>query len=53
MLCLQVTYSQCLGVIGYSVLPLVLIATVLPLVRTMEYLRKALQVSASGSNFTL
>ena len=29
---LQVNYSQCLGVIGYSLIPLVLTATALPLV---------------------
>lgn len=29
----QVNYSQCLGVIGYSLIPLVLTATALPLVK--------------------
>uniref|UniRef100_A0A023FQC4 Protein YIPF n=2 Tax=Amblyomma TaxID=6942 RepID=A0A023FQC4_AMBCJ len=33
----EVSYSQCLGVIGYSVLPLVVTATVLPLVRPFHY----------------
>ncbi|KAK7505577.1 hypothetical protein BaRGS_00003322 [Batillaria attramentaria] len=40
----EVTYSQCLGVIGYSVLPLVIIAAFLPLVNSMVYLRRALQL---------
>ncbi|KAK7104378.1 protein YIPF4-like [Littorina saxatilis] len=40
----EVTYSQCLGVIGYSVLPLVIIAAFLPLVGVMIYLRRALQL---------
>uniref|UniRef100_A0A224YZ74 Protein YIPF n=1 Tax=Rhipicephalus zambeziensis TaxID=60191 RepID=A0A224YZ74_9ACAR len=33
----EVSYSQCLGVIGYSVLPLVVTATTLPLVRPFHY----------------
>ncbi|KAL1425554.1 hypothetical protein MTO96_018988 [Rhipicephalus appendiculatus] len=33
----SVSYSQCLGVIGYSVLPLVVTATTLPLVRPFHY----------------
>lgn len=33
----EVNYSQCLGVIGYSVLPLVVTATTLPLVRPFHY----------------
>ncbi|KAL8615226.1 hypothetical protein ACOMHN_050267 [Nucella lapillus] len=40
----EVTYSQCLGVIGYSVLPLVLVATILPLVSSLFYLSRALQL---------
>jgi len=31
---LQVNYSQCLGVIGYSLLPLTIIAAVLPVVHS-------------------
>lgn len=34
----EVNYSQCLGVIGYSVLPLVVTATTLPLVSSFHYL---------------
>ncbi|KAL3872706.1 hypothetical protein ACJMK2_035912 [Sinanodonta woodiana] len=33
----EVTYSQCLGVIGYSVLPLVITALVLTIFRTFHY----------------
>jgi hypothetical protein len=33
----EVNYSQCLGVIGYSLLPLVLIAVVLPAVDSVHY----------------
>lgn len=33
----EVSYAQCLGVIGYSVLPLVVTATALPLVRPFHY----------------
>ncbi|XP_071161394.1 protein YIPF4-like [Mytilus edulis] len=33
----EVSYSQCLGVIGYSVLPLVITASALPLFRSMYY----------------
>jgi len=32
----EVGYSQCLGVIGYSLLPLIITAGVLLLVRSME-----------------
>ena len=32
----NVTYSQCLGVIGYSLLPLCVVACVLPLVRAFD-----------------
>ncbi|KAH3851434.1 protein YIPF4-like [Dreissena polymorpha] len=34
----EVSYSQCLGVIGYSVLPLVLIALIMPLFASLHYL---------------
>ncbi|XP_064489640.1 protein YIPF4-like [Ornithodoros turicata] len=34
----EVNYSQCLGVIGYSVLPLVVTATALPLVSSLHYI---------------
>ncbi|XP_002740526.1 protein YIPF4-like [Saccoglossus kowalevskii] len=34
----EVTYSQCLGVIGYSLLPLLVTATVMPLVHSFYYL---------------
>lgn len=33
----EVSYSQCLGVIGYSVLPLVITAAILPLFRRFHY----------------
>ncbi|KAK3092733.1 hypothetical protein FSP39_006699 [Pinctada imbricata] len=33
----EVSYSQCLGVIGYSVLPLVITATILPLFKAVHY----------------
>ncbi|XP_067681760.1 protein YIPF4-like isoform X2 [Haliotis asinina] len=33
----KVTYSQCLGVIGYSVLPLLIIGTVIPLLKSFDY----------------
>jgi len=33
----EVNYSQCLGVIGYSLLPLVLIALVLPALHNLHY----------------
>ncbi|XP_023210802.1 protein YIPF4-like [Centruroides sculpturatus] len=33
----EVSYSQCLGVIGYSVLPLVITATILPLLYSLVY----------------
>ncbi|RUS83634.1 hypothetical protein EGW08_008602 [Elysia chlorotica] len=39
----EVTYSQCLGVIGYSVLPLFLIACVLTVVSSFHYLSSALK----------
>ncbi|XP_077998483.1 protein YIPF4-like [Glandiceps talaboti] len=34
----EVSYSQCLGVIGYSLLPLIVTATVMPLVYAFHYL---------------
>ncbi|XP_064621203.1 protein YIPF4-like [Lineus longissimus] len=34
----EVTYSQCLGVIGYSLLPLIITATMLPLVHSFVYI---------------
>ncbi|XP_062583628.1 protein YIPF4-like, partial [Saccostrea cucullata] len=34
----EVSYSQCLGVIGYSVLPLVITAAILPLFRRFHYI---------------
>lgn len=34
----EVSYSQCLGVIGYSVLPLVITATILPLLYSLVYI---------------
>ncbi|CAL1530407.1 unnamed protein product [Lymnaea stagnalis] len=37
----EVSYSQCLGVIGYSVLPLFVIACILPLVHSYHYLNMA------------
>ncbi|XP_005100996.1 protein YIPF4 [Aplysia californica] len=40
----EVTYSQCLGVIGYSVLPLFIIACILPLVRSLHYLSMAFKL---------
>ncbi|XP_025105094.1 LOW QUALITY PROTEIN: protein YIPF4-like [Pomacea canaliculata] len=40
----EVTYSQCLGVIGYSVLPLVIIAAFLPLVNSYFVIRRTLQL---------
>lgn len=42
--CYQVSYSQCLGVIGYSVLPLFVIACILPLVYSFHYLSMACKV---------
>ncbi|CAG5133897.1 unnamed protein product [Candidula unifasciata] len=39
----EVSYSQCLGVIGYSVLPLFVIACILPLVRSLHYLSMAIK----------
>ncbi|KAJ8309136.1 hypothetical protein KUTeg_014010 [Tegillarca granosa] len=40
----EVSYSQCLGVIGYSVLPLVITATILPLFRSFYYISMALKL---------
>jgi len=40
----EVTYSQCLGVIGYSVLPLFIIACVLPVVKSLHYLSMAFKL---------
>ncbi|KAH9488047.1 Protein yipf4 [Bulinus truncatus] len=37
----EVSYSQCLGVIGYSVLPLFVIACILPLVHSYHYISMA------------
>ncbi|XP_022095700.1 protein YIPF4-like [Acanthaster planci] len=34
----EVNYSQCLGVIGYSLLPLIITATTLPLLGTIPYI---------------
>ncbi|XP_046335799.1 protein YIPF4-like isoform X3 [Haliotis rufescens] len=34
----EVSYSQCLGVIGYSVLPLLIIGTIMPLLKSFDYL---------------
>ncbi|XP_072027728.1 protein YIPF4-like [Amphiura filiformis] len=34
----EVNYSQCLGVIGYSLLPLIITASVLPLVHSIPYI---------------
>ncbi|GFO30224.1 protein yipf [Plakobranchus ocellatus] len=39
----EVTYSQCLGVIGYSVLPLFLIACVLTVLSSFHYISMALK----------
>jgi len=36
VLSLQVTYSQCLGVIGYSLLPMTIIAAFLPVVHSQH-----------------
>ncbi|XP_059170770.1 protein YIPF4-like isoform X2 [Physella acuta] len=40
----EVSYSQCLGVIGYSVLPLFVIACFLPLLRSFHYLGRAFKL---------
>lgn len=40
----NVNYSQCLGVIGYSVLPLVLIGLILPLTSTLPYIHSLIKV---------
>jgi len=40
----QVSYSQCLGVIGYSVLPLVITALVLPLFAAFHYVAMLIKV---------
>ena len=43
---LQVNYSQCLGVIGYSLIPLVLTAAALPLVHYFPAISFAVKVNA-------
>ncbi|XP_022329402.2 protein YIPF4-like [Crassostrea virginica] len=40
----EVSYSQCLGVIGYSVLPLVITAAILPLFRSFHFVSLALKL---------
>ncbi|XP_013394365.1 protein YIPF4 [Lingula anatina] len=40
----EVTYSQCLGIIGYSLLPLVVMGTLLPLVHSFYYISMVLKV---------
>jgi len=51
----EVTYSQCLGVIGYSVLPLVVIGLALPITHSLPLIHAALKVSkqlpSNGSDF--
>ena len=41
----QVSYSQCLGVIGYSVLPLVITALILPIFKAFHFVALLLKVS--------
>lgn len=43
----DVNYSQCLGVIGYSVLPLVLIGLLLPVTHSLPFLHSFIKVSRS------
>ncbi|EDV24062.1 uncharacterized protein TRIADDRAFT_26225 [Trichoplax adhaerens] len=40
----EVNYSTCLGIIGYSLLPLAVTATVIPVVRFSRYLTLAVEV---------
>ncbi|XP_064602904.1 protein YIPF4-like [Liolophura sinensis] len=40
----EVNYSQCLGVIGYSVLPLVITASILPLLSTYKYISMTFRI---------
>jgi len=42
---LQVNYSQCLGVIGYSLLPLTVIAAFLPFVHSQHIISFCFKVS--------
>lgn len=51
---LQVNYSQCLGVIGYSIIPLVLTALALPLARYFPMLEFLIKVNVvkTLSHFT-
>ena len=42
---LQVSFSQCLGVIGYSLLPLTVIALILPVFANMHYVGFVFRVS--------
>jgi len=44
----DVNYSQCLGVIGYSVLPLFLVGLVLPLTHSLYLLHNAIKVRVSS-----
>ncbi|XP_041354189.1 protein YIPF4-like [Gigantopelta aegis] len=40
----EVSYSQCLGVIGYSILPLLVIASILPVFRSLYYVSMLLKL---------
>ncbi len=41
----EVTYSQIVGIIGYSLLPILLIACLNPLTKNLSYLNTMLRVS--------
>ena len=55
MLCYlhQVTFSQCLGVIGYSVLPLIVTALALVVFHSIPILNNVIKVCKSRKNIVL
>lgn len=46
----DVNYSQCLGVIGYSVLPLFIVGLVLPVTHSLPWLHTIIKVSSAQLN---
>ena len=46
----DVNYSQCLGVIGYSVLPLFVVGLILPVTHSLPWLHFIIKVSRTKGN---
>ena len=48
----DVNYSQCLGVIGYSVLPLFIVGLILPITHSLPWIHNFIKVSLCLLNFS-